>query len=449
MAFTKLQCTTCGGNLIKIDDTRYRCDSCRLVYERTEQAEDGKLADDMNRASYERWNGRFSEALNLYDRILEENPDNFEANWGAFLSEHNIGYIKAPDGTQTAIFYGVKDERIYDNYNYTRAMHNCPSAIDAKEFAAVAEVLENTRVKAAKAEENTDVDVLVSCVKSSGEKSTDELAVAERLVAELKGCGLKVFCPALDIKNAHPITAEPKIYGAIKKAKVLIAIAFDEENAKSDEMKSIWRRYPRINEKGKVVLVYGEYPDVFPREIYSRAALRADKTSDEIVPFVVSEIKPKKEEAKKEVAAEEAKQETAEAPAEEKKTEKKPERTFAGGSGSQSAKSFSRPSSSSSQAAASVGQYVAAKFSDYGAIRTNSQALRQVADSIRRYETVQDNVMNDCLTKLAYLIGEWNDGNMAQVIVAMGTAKNKFESKFSQTEAFCRWLEEKADILDK
>lgn len=443
MGFFKLQCTTCGGDLVKLDENRYRCESCRLVYERTENASGGKLAEEMNRASYERWNGRFSEALDVYDRILEENPDDFEANWGAFLSEHNIGYIKAPDGTQSAVFYGVKDERIFDNYNYSRAMRNCPSG-EEKEFTAVAEVLENTRVKAAKAEKESDCEVLISCVKSVDGADTPEYAEAERIYNALKKRNIKVFCPAIDLKNVHPTFAEPAIYGAIKNAKILIPVAYDEENAKSDEMKSIWRRYPRINEQGKIFLIYDGHADVFPSEIFRRATEKYEKGSAEIVDTVLSLLRPKKEEKPQKAEPSEKVKAKPDNDETVKKTEKREERRF-----SEEPKRTDNYRVNNNIPPVNAGQYVTARFSEYGAIRTNPEALRQIADSVRRYNLVQDNVINECLSRLSYLVGQWDDRNMEQVIMEMQRAKNQFESKFPETEAFCRWLEEKANILDK
>lgn len=439
MALVKLQCTTCGGNLQDLGDGKYQCENCRLVYEKTEAQTSGKLADDMNEASKLRWNGRFQEALEVYDRMLEDNPDDFEANWGAFLSEHNIGYITAADKSQVAVFYGVKDECIFDNYNYIHAMASCPTA-SKREFSAVAEVLENTRVKAERAESEADADVFISCDSDFDE----DVKEAQRIASELKRKGVKVFAPVIDLSKVHPAMREPYIYGALKKAKVLIAVASTETAAKSDENKSVWRRFPRINENGKICLVYLGRKDVFPSEIYRKATLKAEAGDGEIVKFALDVVKPKVEKKPEPPKAEQKKEEKQ--PEQSSATKAKPLSDTPSGKGSKGAGLSEKMQKQAK--AASAGEYITARFSDYGMIRTNPQALREVAESIRRYNNVQDAVITECMSRIGYLVGQWDDANMDAVIRELGGIRNQFESRFPNIESFCRWLEAKADLLD-
>lgn len=449
----KLQCTTCGGMLEKIGEEKYRCDSCGLVYERDSEKYEGVCGEEINRASFERWQGRFDEALNCYDRVLESDPANFEANWGSMLSEHNIGYITAADGTQTPVFYGVKEERIYDSNYYIKAMQSCPEG-EEKSFATVAETLENTRVSALGAEKKSNCDVMVICHKyDNGE--TEDYAEAKKIYDALKAEKYSVFCPAVDLAGAHPAFTEPKIYAAIKKAKVLIAAASEESYAAADDMKSVWRRYPRINAAGKSVLVSKE-ENVFPGEILRKAAAKFTFGKvKEIVGFVKS-VLPKEDPKPLKKTTDAAANETpaaavagSNAATETKRAvtdapEKKVSTGGYGGGGS----SYSS-SSTASSSAGNVTNYVPLKFSAKDAISTNPDALDRVADAVRRYHHSQLNVMKACLSEIRYLTGQWDDRNMEQVLRETGVAEANFERQIPEAELFSRWLEEKANILRK
>lgn len=444
----KLQCTTCGGMLEKIGEDRYRCDSCGLVYERDVQKYNGASAEEINRASFERWQGRFEEALNCYDRVLEIDPGNFEANWGSMLSEHNIGYITASDGTQTPVFYGVKEERIYDNNYYIKAMQECPYG-EEENFAAVAEVLENTRVGALKEEKKAGFDVMVICHKyDNGE--TEDFTEAKRIYDAIKNKKYSVFCPAIDLAEIHPAFTEPKIYAAIKKAKVMIAVASKESYALADDMKSVWRRYVRINDSGKSVLV-SKNENVFPGEILRKAAAKFTSNElKEILGFVESAL-PKNPSEEQVKPAQKQASDVAPPPNEDdvksKKIEKAttkeqtPVKSSSGGSGGAFA--------SSSASSINVTGYVPLKFAAKDTISTNPDALDRVADAVRRYNYSQLNIIKTCLSEIRYLTGQWDDRNMEQVLRETGVAVSDFERQIPEAELFSRWLEEKANILRK
>ena len=459
----KLQCTTCGGMLEKIGEEKYRCDSCGLVYERDSEKYEGVSGEEINRASFERWQGRFDEALNCYDRVLEGDPLNFEANWGSMLSEHNIGYITASDGTQTPVFYGVKEERIYDNNYYIKAMQACPEGEESS-FALVAETLENARVGALGEEKKTVCDVMVICHRyDNGE--TEDYAEAKKIYDSLKAEKYKVFCPSVDLANAHPAFTEPKIYAAIKRAKVLIAVASEEKYASADDMKSVWRRYPRINTDGKCVLVSRE-ENVFPGEILRKAAAKFTfGDNKEIVGFVKSVLpgekqnSPVKNETGKETkatatsssaapkAVTETKNTTVSGVASAKPVSSGSSRGGSyGGDGSSSYSSYSSPSSAP---VGNVTNYIPLKFSAKDSISTNPDALDRIADAVRRYNHGQLNVINACLSEIRYLTSQWDDRNMEQVLREIGTAEANFERQIPEAELFSRWLEEKANILRK
>lgn len=439
----KLQCTTCGGTLEKLDNERYRCDSCGLVYERAADRYEGVCGEEINRASFERWQGRFEEALNCYDRVLECDPNNFEANWGSWLSEHNIGYVTASDGTQTPVFYGIKQERIFDNHYYIKAMQSCPAGEEGN-FASVAEKLENTRINALREEGKAACDVLIACRKfdENGEKSEDFFQ-AEKLYNLLKKQNLSVFCPATDLADEHPSFTEPKIYAAIKKAKVLIAVASREEYALSDEMKSIWRRFPRINLQGKILLVSKE-ENVFPGEILRKAAGKYSFGEDkELLSHINGSLGEREKTQVKQKAPSEDKPEEKPFVASKKQPEKRsePERRAT------SDRDFSQSGTKASYS--DVTSYVPLKYNSKDSIATNPDALDRVADAVRRYNNGQMNVINACLTEIRYLTGQWDDRNMEQVLREIGAIASKFEQQIPQAELFSRWLEEKANILRK
>ena len=219
-------------------------------------------------------------------------------------------------------------------------------------------------------------------------------------------------------------------------------MASREEYALSDEMKSIWRRFPRINLQGKILLVSKE-ENVFPGEILRKAAGKYSFGEDKELLSYINGISGEKKETQAERKTSEEKPVEKPSVASKKQPEKRsePERRAT------SDRDFSQSGTKASYS--DVTSYVPLKYNSKDSIATNPDALDRVADAVRRYNSGQMNVINACLTEIRYLTGQWDDRNMEQVLREIGAIASKFEQQIPQAELFSRWLEEKANILRK
>ena len=96
------KCKMCGGTIeFNPGDTVGVCDSCGTK-QTLPTTNDEIITNLHNRANTLRLKCEFDKAEEIYNKILEKNPDDAEAHWGIILCKYGIEYVEDPQ-TATAL----------------------------------------------------------------------------------------------------------------------------------------------------------------------------------------------------------------------------------------------------------------------------------------------------------------------------------------------------------
>ena len=121
----RLLCETCGGELnLSPDGKSGTCPYCHNEYFFKEEKSEALILA-LNRANQHRLRNDFAEAIKEYKLVINDNPNDAEANWGLALSTYGIEYVedyrtkrRIPTCRRT-----VK-QSILENKNYLTAIAN-------------------------------------------------------------------------------------------------------------------------------------------------------------------------------------------------------------------------------------------------------------------------------------------------------------------------------------
>ena len=92
MAAKLLVCRVCGGKFNVLEDNKtIECRYCGQVV--NIPTLDDRLVNQYNRGTYLRQKHEFENAARVYQRIIAEYPDEWEAYWGLLLSRYGIEYV--------------------------------------------------------------------------------------------------------------------------------------------------------------------------------------------------------------------------------------------------------------------------------------------------------------------------------------------------------------------
>lgn len=81
-------------------------------------------------------------------------------------------------------------------------------------------------------------------------------------------------------------------------------------------------------------------------------------------------------------------------------------------------------------------------------IDTNPEALRSIASSITTYTTLQYNIIQQYLGAMTAQAGDINIQSYQLCLEAIGEWLKTMDRLRTDGEAFCAWLNSKADVLD-
>ncbi|MDE6474170.1 MAG: hypothetical protein K2L70_03645 [Clostridia bacterium] len=296
-----LKCYTCGGKLIKDGDGVYVCECCSNSYSNIEKAETeipSQIVEQINAADQERKLRHFDKALETYNSIIEQAPQNLLAYWGAFLSEYGIEYVL--DG-------GVFVPRMHlitripaTQSTYLREITKiCDEEESAcyRKMAAEIEQLRNRTYELSLTQENCDVFICHG-------DDLQESQTAEKLYDDLTKSGLKVFMPSKSIPFDTP-SAEACVFAASLSAQTMFVIATTIDTLEKNDY--IWGRF--INQDGKKIQVIhnGLNESEFPfrlRKTFQRQAPMSlsDRSWLKNARDFVNKKKDKKEESQKDAS---------------------------------------------------------------------------------------------------------------------------------------------------
>ena len=198
------KCKMCGGTLeIQGNESVAVCEYCGMK-QTLPRLEDERRANLYDRANHFRQNDEFDKAMNIYDQILNEDPEDAEAYWSLVLCRYGIEYVEDP-GTHKRI-----------------------PTVNRAQFTSV---------------------------------------LANDLYHELTEEGYKVFFSRITLEDKIGSAYEPYIFAALNSAKVMVVIGTRPEYFNSPWVKNEWSRYLALIKNGAKKMLIPAYKDMDPYDM--------------------------------------------------------------------------------------------------------------------------------------------------------------------------------------
>ena len=264
-----LSCYNCGGALKKRADGVYVCSFCGSEYPDLKKGEaelPAQIVEQLNSADTARKLRHFDKALEIYDAIIAQDDTLLLAQWGAFLSEFGIEYVKEGNAYAPRIHlitrYSSSDSK------YLKKIFSLCTETESADYRVKAAEIEQLRYRAyEQSRSQKHYDIFICC----GERGSEEEA-AKRLYDEFEGSGLSVFMPSKSIPYGA-ISAEACIFAASESATTMFVIADGIDTLEKTDY--IWGRFIADGSKKIQVLHGGLNESEFPsrlRKTFQRQA---------------------------------------------------------------------------------------------------------------------------------------------------------------------------------
>ena len=241
----RINCKICGcpnetveGKLVVI------CEACG-----TEQTipnlDSEKKVNLFNRANAARLKNDFDKALQNYESILIDYPQDAEAHWGIVLCRYGIEYVDDPK-TKKKIptCHRTLYNSIFDDVDYKDAIANSDVIVRKiyQEEAEKIDKIQKTIITISQKEEPYDIFICYKETDESGNRTRDSF-VAEDIYNELTNKGYKVFFSRITLESKLGQQYEPIIFAALRSSKVMLVIGSKKEYFEAVWVKNEWSRY--------------------------------------------------------------------------------------------------------------------------------------------------------------------------------------------------------------
>lgn len=289
------RCKMCGGTLeITSGSTTATCEYCGSV-QTLPRLDDDKIARLYDHADHYRRNDDFDKAMEVYEKILLETPEDAEAYWSLVLCRYGIEYVEDPTTKQRIPTVNrVQYTSVFDDDNYRSALKFADAsqrAIYEKEAETI-NTIQKGILEISQKEEPFDVFI---CYKESDERGqrTRDSVYANDLYHELTQEGFKVFYARITLESKLGEAYEPYIFAALNSAKVMVVLGTKPEFFNAVWVKNEWSRYLALIKNGAKKKLIPAYSGMDPYDLPSEFAhLQAlDMTKLGFMPDLVRGIK--------------------------------------------------------------------------------------------------------------------------------------------------------------
>ena len=275
-----ISCDTCGGTVKHINGVHYKCEYCssmKYVQLLSEHELTLLLQADINRTHHM----QFETALDLYESILQSNPNNINAHWGMFLAEYGIEYVEEY-GRYKPTFHRLSHVNVQNNPNFIRAMA-LATLEQRTQFEQEGIAIEQLREQSIeKSRKIRPFDIFICYKKTNPETGelTPEATWAQDYYVELRAMGYNVFWADKSIEGGEEY--EPTIFNALSTSKFMLILTSDATQLNSKWVINEWGRFLKRSADGANVgfLVMhgsGVEPYTLPRKLQRVQALEHGK----------------------------------------------------------------------------------------------------------------------------------------------------------------------------
>ena len=257
------KCKMCGAQLEIADASIATCDYCGST-QTLPKLNDDKIEHLYDRANTFRQGNEFDKAMEIYEEILNENPDDAESYWSLVLCKYGVQYVEDPQTRKRIPTVNrAQFTSIFDDINYKSAIENADfhqKAIYETEAAKINEIQKGI-LDVSSREEPFDVFICYKETDQMGRRTHDSVYATE-LYHELKEEGFKVFFARITLEDKLGIAYEPYIFAALNSAKVMVVIGTSPENFNAVWVKNEWSRYLNLIKNGEKKVLIPAYKDM-------------------------------------------------------------------------------------------------------------------------------------------------------------------------------------------
>lgn len=265
-------CKNCGADLNVTEGVSVvQCESCGS-HQTVPTANSEKKMNLFLRANRQRRHCEFDKAAGIYESIVAEFPQEAEAYWGLILCKYGIEYVEDPGtGKKIPTCHRSSYDSVLDDSDLVKTLENA-DVLSRPVYLAEAQVIENLRkgiVEVSSKEQPYDIFI---CYKESDEYGdrTNDSVLAQDIYDMLTEKGYRVFFSRISLEDKLGQAYEPYIFGALRSAKVMLAVSADPEYYNAVWVKNEWSRYLSLmaaGEKKYLIPCYKNMTiDEMPRE---------------------------------------------------------------------------------------------------------------------------------------------------------------------------------------
>lgn len=255
---TVFKCKMCGGSIDVVNNESVaECEYCGTK-QTLPTAQDENLQALFNRANQLRMKSEFDRAETLYEKIIQNKPDEPEAHWGLILCKFGIEYVedpktfkRIPTCHRTSFDSITADDDYKEALKYSDSIQRALYKNEAKEIDRIQKEILALSSK----EEPYDVFICYKETDGNGQRTPDS-AIANDIYHQLTNENFKVFYAAISLEDKLGSAYEPCIFAALNSSKVMLAIGTKPEYFNAVWVKNEWSRFLKMmkNDKSKLLI---------------------------------------------------------------------------------------------------------------------------------------------------------------------------------------------------
>lgn len=242
------KCKMCGGTIeFNPGDTVGVCDSCGTK-QTLPTTNDEIITNLHNRANTLRLKCEFDKAEEIYNKILEKNPDDAEAHWGIIFCKYGIEYVEDPKTyNRVPTCHRTSFDAILADEDYKAALANGDGAQRElyEEEAKKIDRIQKDILSIVHNEKPFDVFICYKETDENGNRTQDSV-IANDIYHQLTQEGFKVFYAAITLEDKVGQEYEPYIFAALNSAKVMLVVGSKPEYFTAVWVKNEWSRFLKL-----------------------------------------------------------------------------------------------------------------------------------------------------------------------------------------------------------
>ena len=216
------------------------------------------------RAEHFRQRNEFDKALDTYEAIVRETPDDAEAYWGMVLSRFGIEYVEDPiSHERVPTCHRVQYESILSDSDYKSALEYADASQQAVYEVEAKRIAEIQKGILSISAQEKPFDIFI-CYKETteGGSRTKDSAIAQDIYYQLVNAGYKVFFSRITLEDKLGQQYEPYIFAALNSAKVMLVVGSKKEYFNAVWVKNEWSRFLALMKKDRSRLLIPCYREM-------------------------------------------------------------------------------------------------------------------------------------------------------------------------------------------